>query len=360
MLTKETLMLRCDAAQQFKILEDSNGFITAEGIIASAGEKLVYKDGTETVSESALFSNMDDWEGLPLTLTHPNSLLSPSTAQRHQVGSVIKAWRKDNQLWAKFKVTTKTALDSVRNGMRGLSAGYNVKLDEAKNQVERLNNHLAIVMIGRSPSSGIRSDERRDSFDIRDNNMAMIKFPNGKTVKLDVSDSEVELLQGHIDSLAVRADAADKSLMDMKEKLDKMKKDGENTDKLQATYDALFEKMKKSEEDSKGKMDSADISAIFDTLEKAQTINAKIKLRKDDGTIKTSRELSVEAMHETKLDEKTDDYVAARLDAAIEFSADTNVRKQRGDNGNDGKKENKDSGLTVQQRSDNKFYTGGK
>ena len=352
--------MRFDAGQKFKITEDSNGFITAEGVIASAGEKLIYKDGVETIAESALFSNMDDWEGLPLTMTHPKTLLNPQTVQKHQVGSVIKAWRKDNQLWAKFKVTSLNALSAVRKGLRGLSAGYNVQLDSNRNQVHRLNNHLALVEAGRSPSSGIRSDERRDSFDLtqpqESKTMYVIKFPQGTEVKLDCTEAESQLLQGGIDAMQSKFDAESSEekdkLDEMKAKIEGMKKDGESTEKLQATYDALFEKMEKSKEEAKGKMDSDDLAIIFDTHEKAQQLNSAIKIRKDSGAIKTARELVEEALPEVKFDGKSDDYAFARLDSTIEFSSSDNVKKQRGDCQDNNVK----TTLTVQQRSDAKFY----
>lgn len=364
--------MRFDAARRFKIIEDANGFITAEGVIATAGEKLVYRDGIETISENALFENMDEWEGLPLTLNHPNKLLNPSSVQKSQVGSVIKAWRKDNQLWARFKVTAKQALDAVRSGMRGLSAGYNALIDENKVQIGRQNNHLAIVRTGRSPSSGIRADERRDSYDLNgETTMLEIKFPNGKVIKLDCTEAEQQLMQDQVDALSARADTAEESLVKvsdflsehfdmeeedmskkldmMKEKIAKMKKDGENVEKLQAQYDAMKEKYDKS----KGKMDSGELSEIFDTHEKVLKLNPEIKIRTDDGEIKTSRDLAVEAL-DMKLDEKSDEYVAARLDMEIEGIDDDNVRHQRSDN-QDPKKQTK---LTVQQKADAKFYKG--
>lgn len=367
--------MRFDVANtKFKIVEDGNGFITAEGIIATAGEKLRYLNSTETIGESALFESMDEWEGLPLTLNHPRTMLTPNSAPKHQVGSVVKAWRKDNQLWARFKITAKKAIDAVRSGVRGLSAGYLTNLDGAT-QVARQNNHLAIVPVGRSPSSGIRADERRDSFDINQEgkNMPVIKFPNGKEIRLDCSDAEAELMQGHIDALSARADTAETSLvsvsdflsehfdmeedMDMSKKLDAMKekiaamkKDGGDITKLQAQYDALKEKLEKS----KGKMDADELGAIFDTHEKALKLNAKIKIRKDTGEVKSMRELACEAMPEVKFDDKSDDYVMARLDASVEFASDKNVRNQRAD----GLEPPKSSSLTVQQKADKQFYHG--
>lgn len=365
--------MRFDAAKKFKIIEDSNGFITAEGVIASAGEKLRYMNGTEIIGESALFGNMDEWEGLPLTLNHPQEMIKPESAQKHQVGSVVKAWRKDNELWARFKITTKKAIDAVRSGVRGLSAGYLTNLD-GSTQVERQNNHLAIVPVGRSPSSGIRADERRDSFNLdntEDNNMPVVKFPNGEEIRLDCSEAEAKLMQNQVDALSARADTAETSLvsvsdflsehfdmeedMEMSKKLDEMKgkikemKDaGENTEKLQAQYDALKEKMEKAN----GKMDADELSEIFDTHEKALKLNPEIKIRKDSGEVKTARELAIESMPEVKFDEKSDDYVMARLDAQIEFSSDANIRKQR----QDGAQSKEKSNLTVQQRADAKFF----
>lgn len=347
--------MRFDAARQFKIVEDANGFLVAEGIIATAGEKLVYKDGVETVSESALFGNMDEWGGLPLTLQHPKTLLTPDTAQSHQVGSVVKAWRQDNELWARFKVTTKKALDAIKSGLRGLSAGYIAELD-GKTQVGRVNNHLALCQVGRSPSSGIRADERRDSYDLNNEvkNMYVIKFPNGKEIKLDCSEAESQLIQGEVDAMQVKFDMSEeegkKKLDEMKGKLEQMKKDGKDTEKLQAQYDALKGEMEKS----KGKMDSNELSGIFDTHEKVLKLNPEIKIRKDSGEIKTSRELACEAMSEVKFNEKSDDYVMARLDSTIEFSQDSNLQKQRGTNQRNDSK----TGLTVQQKADQAFYNG--
>lgn len=366
--------MRFDAAQKFKIVEDANGFIMAEGVIASAGEKLYYKDAVETISENALFDNVESWEGLPLTLNHPKDLLNPGTVQKHQVGSVVKAWRKDNQLWARFKVTAKTALDAVRQGMRGLSAGYNAFVDESDIQQGRENNHLAIVGIGRSPSSGIRADARRDSFDINhgETNMPVIKFPDGKEIRLDCSDAEQQLVQSQVDALSARADSAETSTstlskflakhFDMSEedatkkldelgaKIEKMKKDGGDTEKLQAQYDEMKEKMEKSN----SKMDSNELSEIFDTHEKALKLNPQIKIRQDSGEVKTSRDLACEAMPDVKMDGKSDDYVMARLDAAIELSADGFIKQQRQDS--QAPAQGQQSTLTVQQRADAKFF----
>lgn len=366
--------MRFDAAQKFKIVEDANGFIMAEGVIASAGEKLYYKDAVETISENALFDNIDSWEGLPLTLTHPKDMLNPSSVQKHQVGSVVKAWRKDNELWARFKVTAKSALDAVRRGVRGLSAGYNAFVDDNNIQQGRENNHLAIVEVGRSPSSGIRADARRDSFDIKngETNMPVIKFPNGKEIRLDCGDAEQQLIQSQVDALSARVDSAEsakstfskflakhfdvdeeeatKKLDELGEKIEQMKKDGEDTEKLQAQYDEMKEKMEKSS----SKMDSGELAQIFDTHEKALKLNAQIKIRKDSGEVKTARELACEALPNAKMDEKSDDYVMARLDAAIEMTADGFIKQQRQDGSdiNDGKKQK----LTVQQRADAKFF----
>lgn len=362
--------MRFDAAKQFKIIEDANGFLVAEGVIASTCDKLVYRDGIETIAESALFQNMDEWEGLPLTLQHPSKFVTPETADKIQVGSVIKAWRKDNELWTRFKVTTKKAIDAVKSGLRGLSAGYEVALQN-KVQVARQNNHLALVGVGRAQSSGIRADERESFDNYGDKTMPVIKFPNGKEMKLDCSDAEAELMQSQVDSLSARADEAEgslvlvsdfmtehfdmeegdmsKKLKDMKAKIDAMKEKGENYDELQGKYDAMKEQMEKS----KSKMDSDELSSIFDTHEKALKLNSEIKIRKDSGEVKTVRELSEEAMPEIKFDGKSDEYVSARLDASIEFALDKNVAKQRGNREDEQSK----STLTVQQKADQAFYT---
>ena len=100
-------------------------------------------------------------------------------------------------------------------------------------------------------------------------------------------------------------------------------------------------------------MDSADIDAILTAHEKAQRIDSSIKLRKDDGTIKSAKELMTEAVtkHDKgiKLDGKADGYLEARLDAALEHIDANNVRKQRQD-GSD----KPTTKQTVQERADAK------
>ncbi|MGL5280748.1 MAG: DUF2213 domain-containing protein [Plesiomonas shigelloides] len=382
-------MLRFDSPQKFEIIEDANGYLLAQGVIASSGEQLIYRDGIETITDDALFENIDEWEGLPVTMEHPKSgLLNPSNTQKYQVGSVIKAWRKDNELWAKFRVTVKDAIDSVKSGLRGLSAGYKVALNaDGTKQIGRLNNHLALVETGRSPSSGIRSDERRDSYDINGEHPMLIKFPDGATVKLDCADSEGQLLQTKIDALASRADAAEEEvkkvdkeltkvtdaeedmpvsekLLKMKMMMDQAKKDGESAEKLkelQGKYDEMKEQVEKSKE----KMDSSEFTAIIDTLEKVQSIDPSIKLRTDSGKLKSECELIEEGLKAHNKDVKLDSadkgdakYMRARLDAAIEVREMMNLSSQRpAFNANRG-----DSGerkMTVQEKANRSFYNPG-
>lgn len=376
-------MLRCDSPRDFKIVEDENGYIVAQGIIATAGEKLVYHDAVETISEGALFDNIESWEGLPVTLQHPDvGLLDPETTQEHQVGSVIKAWREGDSLWAKFKITVRDAIDSVKSGLRGLSAGYSVVMDGDK-QTARMNNHLALCDVGRSPSSGIRGDERRDSFDIGVKKHMLIKFPNGGSVKLDCSDAEGQLLQTKIDALKAKLDEVEAGLkkvdeqlsetldddsdMEIAEKLAAIKakieaaeeagEASEELKKLQAQYDELKAQMDEDDD----KIDSDELNSLIDTLEKAQEIDESIKLRGDSGKIKTELELIAEALKahnpNIKLDAHGDDisYMRARLDAAIEMRTVASVSRQRG--GFVSQRADSNT-LTVQQRANQAFYGG--
>lgn len=339
--------MRIDSAREFNILEDANGFITAEGVIATAGEQLQYGSTTETIGENALFGNMDEWEGLPITLQHPrNGLLTPTTTQQHQVGSVIKVERRGDSLWAKFKLTSQNAIKAVKSGLRGLSAGYRATLD-GNTQVGRSNNHLALCNVGRSPSSGIR----RDSTDLGDSQMASIKFPNGKTVNLDCSDAEAELLQGNIDTIAERADSAESNYTELSElvmsiKLDEeeekltvtgrmkqIKKDmassaGDKTKmaELQGKHDALSKELEKSKE----KMDSA-IGEILADYDLAKKVKTDLSLRKDSGEIKSTDELFTEALQHVDKDIKLDSADTGYMRGMITVHANNeSMKRQRG------------------------------
>lgn len=158
------MVIRFDAPNNLRIEQDASGFLMVSGVIASLSDKLNYNGTIETIAESALFDDMEQLEGTPLTLRHPKDFVTPETAQQYQVGSVVKAWREGDELWCKIKVTAKSAIDAIRiQGMRGLSAAYDVVMN-GLTQVKRIMNHVALCSVGRAQSSGIRSDSR-DSFD---------------------------------------------------------------------------------------------------------------------------------------------------------------------------------------------------
>ncbi len=361
-------MLRFDSGTKFKILEDANGFITAEGVIATAGEKLRYGQTEETIAESALFENMDEWEGLPLTLQHPKSFVTPDNAQKHQVGTVVSVRRDGDSLIAKFKITSRKAIDAVKSGLKGLSAGYKVAMD-GLTQVARENNHLALCNVGRSPSSGIR----RDSYNSDGAEMQTIKI-NGKEIKLDCSDAEAQLLQNEINGVEeTRNDAQDafnqlvdgiqsikldekEEKIEVKEKIEKIKadmikykSDKKKMSELQGQLDAL-------KESGKSKMDSADVENLLSTYDICKKADSKFAIKNDSGEFKTQSEMLVEALKSVSPDIKLDgkeeniDYLQARLDAVIDFK---NISKSRG-NPDGGKKHD---GLSAQERADAKFFS---
>lgn len=316
---------------------DENGYLRIDGIAAKTGVLTYIKpDGTiqrELVTEDTLFNDdsLQTLIGSPVTIEHPG-IINADNSSEFARGSVPKAVREDNNLKVSLVVTGKDAIESISMGKRQLSPGYRAVLDFQEGeyngqkydaiQVKRVYNHLAIVQRARGGS------ECQINFDGLNCAVEVVNQPNPKevlkmpTVKLstgatvEVADaSTATALQAEINGLSQRADAADSMIEKSK------------FDEMQGKFDALKGELEKLKDEAANKMDSDDLGAFIETVEKAKKLKSDIEI-KQDGVYLNATDIMAAALG-IKSDDKSAEYIQGRFDSAIELLSSDNIRRQR-------------------------------
>jgi hypothetical protein len=163
---------------------------TADEIgLEARGDGLVkiQRDADEVFKETTISS----FEGKPVTIDHPNGTdVNPSNWRDLTVGIVQNVRRgsgiEDDLLLADLLITDQRGIDSVKNGLKEVSCGYDADYQQIElglgKQANIMGNHVALVERGRA---GARCS-------IRDKEIVMSK-PNSLLAKLrKFLDSEAE------------------------------------------------------------------------------------------------------------------------------------------------------------------------
>lgn len=161
-------------------LDDPDGLL---GDRADTREEIeLYRMPKEVFSAATLSS----FEGMPLTIHHPEELLDTENTQDHEVGHIQNVREGKEPLddgnypmLADIWVKHKSAIDEVQNGLRELSCGYTYKLHREGYRFEQRNilgNHVALVPKGRaggeariydSASDDSKSNKEKKTVDIK-------------------------------------------------------------------------------------------------------------------------------------------------------------------------------------------------
>lgn len=126
-----------------------------EGLDADA-EVLVHRPESEVFSPRALAS----FEGKPLTIDHPAEDVTPENWKELAVGHIQNVRRgtpdkgqQSDLVYADIVITRADAIDAVRQGLRGLSCGYDAEYEAISpgvgRQIHITGNHVALVEHGR-------------------------------------------------------------------------------------------------------------------------------------------------------------------------------------------------------------------
>lgn len=245
------------ASEKFEIQSKSKtpeGYLKIYGTAASR-VPLIYTETdpggprVEIPSEEALSRSAKTLVGVPVTLSHPPvGLLTSENATEFSIGSVIDAHYdpKDKRVHVELRVIDEEAIREIESGkVPDLSPGYRVlKWREATPeereetgadiiQLERSDNHLAVVKMGRgdaplhldSQETQNKNSEREDEMGAKKNEDMdkeqedMLKEDEESEMYSDMSKEELAV---KIAKMVAERDDAMKKLDEMKSKMDAM------------------------------------------------------------------------------------------------------------------------------------------
>lgn len=280
--------------------------------------------------------SLDSLQAAPLTLEHPDKAVTPENVADLMVGSVGTDVRQDGEyIRSTVMVHDAKAIRKVDSGeMRELSCGYDATLDETPGEwngqrydaIQRsiTYNHLAIVPKGRA------GPDVRLHLDAADAVMvAPQSAPNGGRAgdnpmkrKIQIGKRRFDVDEEIADSIEEEIKAKEDELEQLKAERDKAKEDAE---KAEAAKD---EAEKKAEDAEQEKQDALKPEKIRDLVQArvalqtqaASILGAETKL--DAMSDLEVKHAVIAKLHpEAKLDGKSEVYVQARYDAAIETLA---------------------------------------
>ena len=358
----------------------NEGFLRGRAIVTSIGV-FTYKrkDGTvqrelRLPEEIFAFDTLNSMKLKPVTLNHPNELVTSENADRLQVGSLgdnpTSTTQWHNEPWDKVTdgincaidmvITKKDAIDAVLNGKQALSMGYTCDLEAAQpgaawcgieyDFIQRniRYNHCAIVDAARAGDNA-KIELRADSEDAVLEDMVFYKKTDGgtqmlKKINLDGIDyeAEAEVIKA-LQRADEKAKKTEEDACEQKKSMDKKVADLENKEKelekriseLEAERDSAKDKADSLEKDlEKAKADSADPKRLDEEdKEKMKLLHnaekAKVEVKADMSDMDIKKAVIISAFPNAKFDGKDDVYIQARYDATVEMLEERNDAKNR-------------------------------
>lgn len=312
------------------------GFLKARVVVTTVGV-FTYKnpDGTarrELRLPEEVF-NSDSLATLsmkPLTLLHPDEMVTPDNSDSLQVGSLGDSIYNDSyRVYAPIVVTHKDAIESVRDRKAlGLSCGYNCDIEwtsgtwfgQQYDCIQRniRYNHVALVprpragddAVIRLDDAGVPGAIPRELTQTKEPNMDL------KTVRLDGVDYQAE------GPVIASLNKTQEMLSDANKNLDQARKDNADlttkVSTLEGERDSLKERLDQAEKDAPARIQSA-VQAQIELMDKART--AGVEVRADMAPMDIKKAVVLKKFPNANLDGKDAAYIDARFDSACELIA---------------------------------------
>lgn len=313
----------------FQATKTDEGFIADTPIVSRIGiQEYRNDDGTirkELRLPEEVFhpDSLSSMKGKPISIDHKDKVVTSKNANRVTIGAVLDAGFQDGD-----NVRTQIVIHSpdAIGDRRELSLGYSCKLDEVAGvhevygQYDAIQrdirvNHLSVVKRGRAGVARLNMDSNEV---LEDEVIINPKEHNAMTVKVKL-DSGIEYdaaPEVAAELTKLRADALDSA-----KKLEAIPQLQSTIDTLQAKVDGIDELVKSAKE--AGRADAAN----------RLSLEAKADKFKIDHDGKTDREVKEAVIKVVRKDadlvDKSDVYVDAAFDMALEIAPDLNMASQR-------------------------------
>lgn len=341
-LKEDNMVLRIDFADEpIRMRMTDEGFLTGEARVARVGiQEYMNGDGSirkeyRPVDEVFSADAIGSFKNRPITMGHPDELVTADNAKALSVGHVGENIRPDGRwLVMPLTITDGDTIKRIADGMVELSAGYMADLEEVSGefdgemydamQTRIRGNHVAIVDRARAGSMARLNLDAADAVAVTHTQSKQRKdnMSEGKTAVARIDGIEYEVapeVERHISRL-------DESVADLGTKLDEAKKEVETAqakaDEAKAEVDRLNEKYS----------DEAIREAAKARVALERTASKVLGDDADMGemTDREIREAVCKKVHDgLDLSEKSDVYVEARFDAALELHKVDAVAGQR-------------------------------
>lgn len=291
--------------------------------------------------------SLDSLKMIPITNNHPIDFVTPKNAKQLQIGFTGETVsHDDSNVMTSVTINTDEGVSAVDKGKRQFSLGYDLELDFTPGtyQGERYDaiqknikyNHLALVDNARA---GQVASLRLDSEDAvlnevaiqskakrSDNNPNNPKEKEPVMAKVTVNGIEYDAVPEVKNALTQAQDALEKAKAE-KAKLQK------NHDSLSGELDAKKEELQKLQnKDSSEAIEKA----VKSRLELVEKCRKHIDSEEDISSL-SDKELKakvISKVSEVNLDGKSDDYLNARFDAAIDVLTANSDEQSRNNDDN--------------------------
>lgn len=336
---------------------DASGFLTVSARLSRSGVqeyrradgsiRREYRPPSEVFDASSLASAALK----PITLGHPAGLVTPETARRDARGTIgqdVRQHEDGRHVAASLTVWDAETLAAIESGIRQISLGYTVTIDETPGEIDGEEydaiqrgitiNHAAILPRGRAGTAEIQDSAealRLDGADAAAPELFPAEAPKDHKMKIKIDGENHDVdpaVAAHLESLtraATEAEArADKAEADKAAEVAEAKAAADRgdaeADSLRARCDTLADRIKEIEAGIDSRVDArAELTATA-----ARVLDGYSCRGKSDDQIRADVAKSVLPSLADKIDGASADYVRAMFDMAIEDIAKREDKKE--------------------------------
>lgn len=321
------------------------------GFVARTGEH-EYPWGTERRDSDELGVIVNQLIGKPVVISHPMGLIREGAAAII-VGEVMNAWVDGTHAAVDVRVDA-AGVQAIGTGAHELSLGYKLKSNRGEAHRGTQVDHVALVSASRcGDSCSIRTDGADctscatpvPDLTASKSRATVATHPAGESMsdektradkaelaltdalgRLSSANASVAALTDERDEHKSRADSAQGEVDTLRERITAMEAErtDDKTEELQLTIKGLNTQILKE----KNRADAAeDPQRLVDAVTARVALETSVlavygdndRTRMDKASDREVMELVIHKLHNAKIDEdKSDDYVRARFDAAIE------------------------------------------